>query len=323
MGVLCLDKDEKKENKEEINESQGVERAYPEVCPECGGNIVMDAEHGVMYCENCGYVIEENIVSTGPEWRGFDYEQALERSRTGRPITPTSHDFGFGVEIALTDSEGSPVPPSESARIRRWTRRISTSGAMDRNLRAGLSEIERLCTNLRLPRDVREYAARIYREATRRNLIRGRSISVVAGATVYAACRRLRHLRTLQEVSRAAGTSKKEISRTYKFLSRHISDIKSEPPKPEDYVDRFCDKLGLGPETIEKAKEILRKAKEAGLTSGRGPQGMAAAAIYIAAILTGNRKTQKEVAQVANVTEVTIRNRYKELTEKLGLDIST
>ncbi|MCD6502665.1 MAG: transcription initiation factor IIB [Thermoplasmata archaeon] len=315
--------DKKEKEKEKNASASEPEVSYPEVCPACGStNLVMDEVHGTIYCADCGYVLEQDIVFTGPEWRSFEYEQAMERSRTGSPIRYSSHDYGFGIEISSKDSEGVPIMPSEFARMKKWTRRINTSGALERNLKAGLNEIERLCTNLRLPSDVRELASKIYRDATKNNLIRGRSISVVAGATVYAACRLLRHLRTLQEISKAAGASKKDISRTYKFLARHLPKLRAGPPAPEEYVDRFCDKLGLGQETVEKAKEILRKAREAGLTSGRGPQGMAAAAIYIAAILTGNRKTQKEVAQVANVTEVTIRNRYKELTEKLGLDIS-
>ncbi|HIP63507.1 MAG TPA: transcription initiation factor IIB, partial [Archaeoglobus profundus] len=71
----------------------------------------------------------------------------------------------------------------------------------------------------------------------------------------------------------------------------------------------------------KKAIEIIKKAEEKELTSGRGPTGVAAAAIYIASILCGERRTQREVAEVAGVTEVTIRNRYKELAEKLGIDI--
>ncbi len=308
-------------------ENEGEENIYQEeikTCPNCGSsNIVIDDVHGTMYCLDCGYVIEEDMIHPGPDWRAFDYEQSLERSRTGAPLKNMVHDLGLSSDIATTDREGGMVNPSEVARLRKWSKRLQTTGAADRNLQMGLGEIDRICSNLALPKEVREAAARIYREATKKNLVRGRSISTVAGATVYAACRLLKHLRTLQEISRVAGASKKDISRTYKFLARYMPELKTGPPLPEEYVDRFCQMLGLGRETAEKAKEILRKARESGLTSGRGPQGMAAAAIYIASILTGNRKTQKEVAQVADVTEVTIRNRYKELTEKLGLDIPT
>jgi transcription initiation factor TFIIB len=57
------------------------------------------------------------------------------------------------------------------------------------------------------------------------------------------------------------------------------------------------------------------------LTSGRGPAGIAAAATYIASLLTDERRTQGEIAKGAHVTEVTIRNRYKELTQRLNIEL--
>jgi transcription initiation factor TFIIB len=86
-------------------------------------------------------------------------------------------------------------------------------------------------------------------------------------------------------------------------------------------VPRFCSGLTLKGEVQSRAVEILRQAGERELTSGRGPTGVAAAAIYISSILGGERRTQREVAEVAGVTEVTIRNRYKELAEKLDIEI--
>ena len=205
-------------------------------------------------------------------------------------------------------------------RLRKWQRRIRISNATERNLAFALSELDRMASALGLPKSVRETAAVIYRKAIEKNLIRGRSIEGVVAAALYAACRQAGVPRTLDEIAQYSRVDRKEIGRTYRFIARELG-LKLMPTSPADYVPRFCAALGLSGEVQRKAIEIIKKAEERELTSGRGPTGVAAAAIYIASILCGERRTQREVAEVAGVTEVTIRNRYKELAEKLGIDI--
>jgi len=142
--------------------------------------------------------------------------------------------------------------------------------------------------------------------------------SVVAGA-LYAACRRHDVPRTLDELSEASGIERKEIGRTYRFVTRELN-VKILPSNPADYIPRFSSALELSAKTQSKAVEILELAHGAGLTSGRGPTGIAAAALYVSALLHGEKRTQREVADVARVTEVTIRNRYKELLDSLKLE---
>ncbi|MCA9485604.1 MAG: hypothetical protein KC506_02050, partial [Nanoarchaeota archaeon] len=125
--------------------------------------------------------------------------------------------------------------------------------------------------------------------------------------------------RTLDEISEASDVERKEIGRTYRFIVRKLK-IKVTPSSPKDYILRFSSILHLSPKTQNEAFKILKKADISELTSGRGPAGIAAAALYVAALLNDEKKTQREVADVAGITEVTIRNRYKELTERLGLE---
>ncbi|MCJ2563779.1 MAG: transcription initiation factor IIB, partial [Candidatus Thermoplasmatota archaeon] len=153
-----------------------------------------------------------------------------------------------------------------------------------------------------------------------KNLIRGRSIEGVVAASLYAACRQCNVPRTLDEIAGSSRVGRKEIGRTYRFMTRQLK-LKLLPTKPQDYVSRFCSMLRLSGEVQSKAIEILKDASDRELTSGRGPTGVAAAAISISSILANERRTQREVADVAGVTEVTIRNRYKELTDKLGIEI--
>jgi transcription initiation factor TFIIB len=296
------------------------------VCPECGSRqLVHDYERAELVCQACGLVIDDDFIDRGPEWRAFDHDQRMKRSRVGAPMTFTIHDKGLSTMIDWRnrDSYGRAISSKNRAqlyRLRKWQRRIRVSNATERNLAFALSELDRMASALGLPRNIRETSAMVYRDAVDKNLIRGRSIEGVAAATLYAACRQCSVPRTLDEIAEVSRVSRKEIGRTYRFVSRELG-LKLLPTSPLDYVPRFCSGLRLNGEVQSRTIEILRQASERELTSGRGPTGVAAAAIYIASILGGERRTQREVAEVSGVTEVTIRNRYKELSEKLDIEI--
>jgi transcription initiation factor TFIIB len=295
-------------------------------CPECGSvKLIRNYERAELVCGNCGFVIHDKIMDMGPEWRAFDQEQRERRGRVGAPMTFTIHDKGLSTMIDWRDRDthGKDLTPKRRAqiyRLRKWQRRIRVSDASERNLAFALSEIDRMASHLGLPRNVREAAAVIYRRAVEERLIRGRSIEGVAAAALYAACRECKVPRTLDEIADVSRVGKKEIGRSYRFIARELL-IHLRPTSPTDYIPRFGSELGLSGEAQSKAIELLKKAVKTGLTSGRGPTGVAAAAIYIASVLCGERRTQRDVADVARVTEVTVRNRYKELCDKLGLDV--
>ena len=297
-----------------------------EKCPDCGSkHLVRDYERGELLCGDCSLVLEDQFIDQGPEWRDFGPEQGESRARTGAPMKYTMHDKGLPTEISWKnkDSYGKSIPSRNRAqlyRLRKWQRRIRVSNATERNLAFALSEADRMASAMGLPRNVRETAAMVYRKAVSKNLIRGRSIEGVAAASLYAACRQCGVPRTLDEVAGSSRVSRKEIGRTYRFMTRELK-LKLMPTRPQDYVQRFCSELKLSGEVQSKTAETLKDASEKELTSGRGPTGVAAAAIYISSILCNERRTQREVAGVAGVTEVTIRNRYKELTEKLGIEV--
>ena len=291
------------------------------VCPECGSQLKTDSGRGEVNCSKCGMVLEESLVDLGPEWRAFDHEQRDKRTRVGVPTTMTMHDKGLPTVIDWRnkDSNGRNIPESNWAqmyRLRKLQKKIRVSGSGERNLALALSVIDRNSSRLSLPRSVREDASVIYRNAVSKKLIRGRSIEGVVAASIYTACRRCNVPRTLDEIAEACTISKKEVGRTYRFLTRELN-IKLEPTSPADYVPRFASKIGLSKDAETKSISIIKMAVKKGLTSGRGPIGVAAAALYIASVLLGERKTQREVGLITGVTEVTIRNRYKELSEQL------
>ena len=305
-------------------EKQKIEETIK--CPECGStHLSRDYSRAELVCNDCGFVIDEDQIDRGPEWRAFDSEQREKRARTGAPMTYTIHDKSLSTMISWTnkDAYGKSIPMRNRAqlfRLRKWQARIRISDATERNLAFALSNLDRLSSSLSLPRMVRETAAMIYRKAASKNLIRGRSVEGVSAAALYAACRQCHVPRTLDEISSIAHMLRKDVGRNYRYVARELG-LKLIPTSPEDYISRFCSELKLSGGVKAKTIEILKEAADKELTSGRGPTGIAAAALYIATVLCGERRTQREVADVAGVTEVTIRNRYKELAEKLDIDI--
>jgi transcription initiation factor TFIIB len=116
------------------------------------------------------------------------------------------------------------------------------------------------------------------------------------------------------------GVSRKDIARNYRFIVREF-DLKIPVPVNKMYSSKIGNKIQGSPQTEILATRILDVAKGMKLTGGRSPTGIAAAAYYMASVLRNDHRTQKEIAEVANVTEVTIRNRYKELMEKLFIGV--
>lgn len=305
------------------------QQIYPSTrrCSECGSNrIIKDSESAEIVCMECGYVVVAELTNQGPEWRAFDAEQRAKRARAGAPATFTIHDKGLSTVIDWHDRDvhGQRLPHGQKAqiyRLRKWQRRIRISDATERNLAFALSEISKLANNLNLPRNILETASVIYRKAVKEHLIRGRSIQGIAAAAIYVACRQCGVARTLEDLSEASTANKKEIGRSYRFLLKQLNYF-IPPVKISQYIAKFSNQLTMEGNAEEIAHKILVVAKELKLTSGRGPAGMAAAASYIASVLIGERRTQREVAEIAQVTEVTIRNRYKELVNRLQFIIS-
>jgi len=307
-----------------IKEKQKVEEIVQ--CPECGcSHLSKDYSRAELVCRNCGFVLDEDMIDQGPEWRAFESEQREKRARTGAPMTYTIHDKGLSTMIGWKnrDSYGKSIPTRNRAqlyRLRKWQRRIRISDATERNLALALSALDRMASGMGLPRTVRETAAMVYRKAVLKNLIRGRSIEGVSASALYAACRQCNVPRTLDEIAVSSQLSRKEIGRTYRFIARELG-LKLMPTSPQDYISRFCSELKLSGDVQVKTAKIIQDAAHRELTSGRGPTGIAAASLYIATVLCGERRTQREVADVAGITEVTIRNRYKEITKKLDINI--
>ena len=313
-----------RERESEQSSEQTSEEETVRECPECSSeDLVKSSDRGELVCDDCGLVVEEEQIDPGPEWRAFNHQERQEKSRVGAPTTQTMHDKGLTTTIDWKDKDAygrsiSSKKRSQMHRLRKWQERIRTKDAGERNLQFALSEIDRMASALGVPRSVREVASVIYRRALKEDLIRGRSIEGVATAALYAACRKEGIPRSLEEISEVSRVERKEIGRTYRYISQELG-LEMKPVDPKKYVPRFCSELELSEEVQVKANEIIDTTTEKGLLSGKSPTGYAAAAIYAASLLCNEKKTQREVSDVAQVTEVTIRNRYQEQIEAMGI----
>ncbi|OYR56434.1 transcription initiation factor IIB [Halorubrum halodurans] len=306
---------------EHVDEEQEPESTADEElrCPECGGQLATDTEHGETVCADCGLVVEEDEIDRGPEWRAFDSREKDEKSRVGAPTTNMMHDKGLSTNIGWQDKDAygkslSSRQREKMQRLRTWNERFRTRDSKERNLKQALGEIDRMASALGLPDNVRETASVIYRRALDEDLLPGRSIEGVATAALYAAARQAGTPRSLDEIAGVSRVEKDEIARTYRYVVRELK-LEIQPADPESYVPRFASDLGLSDESERRARGLLDTAKSQGIHSGKSPVGLAAAAVYAAALLTNEKVTQSEVSEVASISEVTIRNRYHELLE--------
>jgi len=298
-------------------ESTGSEETVR--CPECEGHLTTDTEHGETVCADCGLVVEEDEIDHGPEWRAFDSSEKDQKSRVGAPTTNMMHDKGLSTNIGWQDRDAygkslSSRQRQKMQRLRTWNERFRTRDSKERNLKQALGEIDRMASALGLPDNVRETASVIYRRALDEDLLPGRSIEGVSTASLYAAARQAGTPRSLDELTGVSRVDKDEIARTYRYVARELS-LEIRPADPEQYVPRFASDLELSDEAERRARELLSTAKAQGVHSGKSPVGLAAAGVYAASLLTNQKVTQSQVSEVANISEVTIRNRYHELLE--------
>lgn len=264
-------------------------------------------------------------MDKGPEWRAFTQEEKASRSRVGVPTSYSVHDKGLSTAISQVDRDafGRRLPIAtrlQMWRLRKWQIRSRVHSSIDRNLAQAMAELDRLSDKVYIPPSVKEKAAVIYRKALEKGLVRGRSIAAIAAAALYAACRESGTPRTLREIAEASLVDKKDVARCYRLLLREL-EVQMPVADPLTYVSKIAEKIGISGKTQGLAIQLLREAKKRKAAAGKDPMGLAAAALYIACLLNNEKKTQKDIAEAAGVTEVTVRNRYKTLKKQLNLEL--
>ena len=278
---------------------------------------------GERVCGNCGLVIQENDIVLGAEWRAFTPQEKVSRARVGAPTKYSDSAKGLSTVIPVDrDAFGRPLSPKvrrQMWRLRRWHLRSAFHASQDRNLSQAMDELQRLSEKLHISSSVQEMAAVIYRKALNKGLVKGRSIAAIVAGSLYAACRFTKTPRTLKEIAEASLRDQKEISRAYRIV---VKNLQMEMPidDPIDYATKIAEKAGASSDVEGLATKIIRDAKNKHATMGKDPSGLAAAALYIASKLKKEKITQKHLAKAAGSTEVTVRNRTKDLMKRLDLN---
>jgi len=289
-------------------------------CLRCGKKtLITDTETGEIFCGDCGFVLSERTENSGPEWRSFS-DGGTNRERTGVGTSLAIHDQGLSTIINTSNRDATGKPLSSSMkktlkRLRTWDSR-SQNEPNDKNFKQAFNELYRLKDKLSLSDSVVEKAAYIYRKALEKKLVRGRSISAMIGSALYAACREVGTPRTLKEIAETTNIKKGDLAACYRLLVNEL-ELKIPVVDSVQNVARIASKLGLSEKVQRYAIEILRKAEESKISAGKNPMSLAATALYISCVKLGVNHTQRDLAEAADITEVTIRNRHKGLRELL------
>ena len=290
-------------------------------CPHCGGSkIVSDHRTGERVCGNCGIVVTETIMDTGPEYRVFNLQEGNDRRRTGTGYSMSIYDKGLSTVIkGDKDASGKRLDYETQRRMRRLQRQDNRSKVNEthaRNLSIAMAELDRMVSELHLPQNVKENAALIYRKALKKDLIRGRSIDAFVAASVYASCRLLKVPRPLKEVTKISKRIHSEVAMTYRLIHKELN-LKPPVDGPFKFIPSIAAKLEIQQPTEQLAINILKKADEIKALTGKDPRGLAAAALYMACQETKEKRVQRIIAKAAGTTEVTLRNRYRGLKQAL------
>src|SRR5438093_11303475 len=286
--------------------------------------VITDAESGEIICSNCGMVISQTEDNTRPEWRSFGSEGGggNNRNRTGMPTSLARHDKGLATIIGRTDRDASGNKIDASIRSKMEILKVCEfrTGAHDstnRNLIQAFNELDKLKDKLRLPEAVIERTAYIYRKARQRGLIRGRTTDGILTAAIYIACRDLGVTKTLKEVAAASSVRFKILSRSYRILVTELEI--STPPviDPMKCIVKVANNADLNENTKRRAMDAMNNLSKREISAGKNPMGFAATVLYVSCLNTGVNIRQVDIADAAGITEVTLRNRYKDLKNRI------
>ena len=305
-----------------------------EKCTACNSSLVDDTENGEIICSGCGIVMVEHMEDHGPEAKSSSLEDKMKLARATGQTSYSQHDLGITTEISIgtKDFSGKKISAEMSNqmhRIGKWQPRVRVSSSRERRLSNILGRISEICQNCSLPKNVIETASMIYRSLDGKNIqVKGKSVDSISAAVVYMACKQCDVIRSLDEILREVCHASKIKSKT-KLASRYYRTLVMElgtNTAPIVTMDKYISKIANMTKTDTRVErlslEIAEKTKDRNLADGKAPNGIAAAYLYIASILLGQNIIQRDVSSVSGVTEVTIRNRCKEILSAFKLKVT-
>ena len=294
-------------------------------CSTCNikeNKMVTDTVSGELVCSNCGTVVRDSIEEIGKEWTNFK-DRETDKSRTGLPFSLAVHDMNLSTVIGKTnkDSTGQYIDSGMQARMNRlriWDSRTMYRDSSSRNFTTAFLLLNRLKDKLGLTPSIVEKTAYTYRKVQEAGLIRGRTINAVLVACLYITCRELGVSRTIDELAETSNLRRKTIAKIYREIVFHL-ERKIPQVNCFQCIDKIANKIELNERTIRHARDLMKKVLEQEFSAGKDPMGFAGAVLYVSLQLDGKTIRQIDIAEAAGVTEVTIRNRAKDLKSQLHL----
>ncbi|NIP62049.1 MAG: transcription factor IIB [Nitrosopumilaceae archaeon] len=302
-------------------------------CPECSSALVDDIQNGEIICSGCGVVVADQMEDYGPESKSSDLEERMRLARATGQTTYSQHDLGISTEISISakDFSGKSINSevaNQMHNLRKWQQRVRVSSPRERRLANVLTKIGEGCQNISLPKNVLETSSMIYRNLDEVLDVKGKSVVSISAATIYMACKQCEVVRSLEEICRGicapkdVKTKTKLAARYYRTMVMEMGSVKAPVVTMDRYISKIANMTQTEARVERLALEISSKTKDNSIADGKAPNGIAAAYLYIASVLLGQNVLQRDVSSIAGVTEVTIRNRCKEILTNYKLKIT-
>ena len=303
-------------------------------CSACESSLIDDTVNGEIICSGCGIVVAEQMEDYGPEVKSTRLEDKMKLARATGQTTYSQHDLGIATEISLgtKDFSGKTINSdiaSQMNNLRKWQKRVRVSSSRDRRLSNVLGKILEVSQNCSLPKNVVETASKIYRSLDGKDIqVKGKSVLSISAAVIYLACKQCAVIRSLEEIIQGTTTMKeakaktKLASRYYRTLVMELGTVTAPVLTMDKYISKIANMTNTDTRVERLALEIAEKTKNRSITDGKAPNGIAAAYLYVSSILLGQSILQRDVSSVSGVTEVTIRNRCKEILSNSKLKLT-
>jgi len=285
--------------------------------------VITDSERGEVLCGGCGLILVQNMVDQSHDSHSYTQEEFMTQTRTGPPLSLTMNDKGLSTIIGNNvDSTGKSLSSKNKlafVRLRLWDKRSRSRSTY--SLSKAFTQLNAIKTKLAIPDNVVEHAAYIYRKAVAAKLTRGRTMSSLISASLYAACRVTGTPRTLDDIARTGNVERGALSRDVRTLIRKL-DLRLDQYDPGSFIVKLANNLNLKEKTKRDALDFLKRAQEKEITSGKHPVALAAASLYLSGLLNGEQLSQKKFSGASGISNVTIRNRVAMLKKTLDLDFN-
>ncbi len=282
--------------------------------------VITDSDRGEVFCGGCGLVLVQNLDDTSNENRSYSSEEFMKNARTGPATTLTMFDKGLSTVIGTNkDSSGNSLSSKtkyEFNRLRTWDQRSKSRTTS--SLSKAFTLLHGMKTKIGAPDNVVENAAYIYRKAVNAKLTRGRTMASLISASLYASCRQNNFPRTLDDIAAAGNVERRILSRDLRTIIKKLG-LNLNQYDTASFIVKISNNLNLSEKTKRDAFEILKRCEDKEITAGKHPVAQAAASLYVACIVNGEKISQKKFSIESGVSDVTIRNRATLIRKTLKL----